>query len=341
MAQLVHAPDGNISCTAAAYDDLDVMGKIVLVQRGLCPDKTTFAGRIRPAKAAGAAAVVVYNSEPSNITGGTLTAPDPVGYAPAGLIQQFDGLALVEKLKTTPNLTAYFQETQILENRTTQNVIAETNGGDGKNVIMIGAHLDSVQAGPGINDDGSGSTLVLEIFKALQKYEFKNKIRFAWWGAEENGKLGSKHYTETLPTATVNDLLVYLNFDMVARGFFGVFDGDGSTHGPRAPPGSEVVEQLFIDALHGKGLNTTPAAFTGGSDYAYFLDLLKKPVGGLFTGTGVEQDPCYHEKCDTVDNINPFVLTTNAKVSLVSSFLSYCNMANLIQLRSQHVFSLY
>jgi len=45
--------------------------------------------------------------------------------------------------------------------------------------------LDSVQAGPGINDDGSGTSLILELLTGINKYEVKNKIRFAWWGAEE------------------------------------------------------------------------------------------------------------------------------------------------------------
>ncbi|KAF2422157.1 Zn-dependent exopeptidase [Tothia fuscella] len=314
-APLVHAPSGNVSCTAAAYANLDVKDKIVLIERGLCPDNTTFAGRIRPAAAAGAVAVIIYNNEPANITGGTLTNPDPKGYVPAGLIQQVDGLALAATLKEYPTTTAYFQQTQLIAERITQNVFAETKGGDPSNVIMLGAHLDSVQAGPGINDDGSGSTLILELFKAIQKYKIKNKIRFAWWGAEENGKLGSKAYTAKLNATEIHNLLVYLNFDMVARGYFGVFDSDGSTHGTKAPPGSEIVEQLFIEALHGKGLNVTAAKFTGGSDYAPFMDLLKKPIGGLHTGTEFAQDPCYHQKCDTVDNINSFVLTTNAKVT--------------------------
>jgi Zn-dependent M28 family amino/carboxypeptidase len=229
------------------------------------------------------------------------------------LIQQNHGQELIAKMKNS-TLTAYFQHTQVISEKTTQNVFAETKGGDPTNVIMLGAHLDSVPAGPGINDDGSGSTLILEIFKALQKYDVKNKIRFAWWGAEEIGLVGSRFYTSNLNASEANKILVYLNFDMVARGYFGVFDGAGKKFGNKAPLGSEVVESLFVDALHGKGLNTTSAMFNGGSDYASFKDILKKPVGGLHTGT-MPQDMCYHQKCDRVDNINSFVLTTNAKVS--------------------------
>jgi len=129
-----------------------VKGKIVLVERATCPTGGTLAGRIRPAAAAGAAAVIIYNNE-SNGTG-TLSAPDPEGFVPAGIIQRADGLALVERLNAGEVIEAYFQQTQIIGERITQNVFAETKGGDPNNVIMLGAHLDSVPAGAGINDDG-------------------------------------------------------------------------------------------------------------------------------------------------------------------------------------------
>lgn len=161
--------------------------------------------------------------------------------------------------------------------------------------------------------------MILELFLALSKYKTKNKIRFAWWGAEENGLLGSKFYTSNLKARDVNDLLVYLNFDMVAKGYIGVADTDGSTHGSKAPPGSEVVEKLFVDYFTKKGIEVTPAVLTNGSDYAPFWQNLNKPFGFLHTGTGVEQDPCYHQACDTIKNPNPKTLTINAKVSLYSS----------------------
>ena len=148
----------------------------------------------------------------------------------------------------------------------------------------------------------------------------KNKVRFAWWGAEENGLLGSKAYTTSLNATAADNILAYLNFDMVARGYFGVFDGDGSTHGLAGPAGSDVIEKLFVDDMVKKGINVTAARFTGGSDYQSFVNI-GKPVGGLHTGTGVEQDPCYHQECDTIDNPDPKTLTINAKVSF---FFALC-----------------
>jgi Zn-dependent M28 family amino/carboxypeptidase len=312
---LVLGPSGTAACDVANYAGLDVEGKIVLVERGTCPTGGTLAGRVRPAVAAGAANVIIYNNVSPKVTGGTLSAPDPVGYRSSGFINQDDGQRLKARLEAGEQLTAYFQQTQTVEERITQNVFAESKGGNPHNVIMLGAHLDSVKAGAGINDDGSGSSLLLEIFDALQKVGFRNKIRLAWWGAEENGLVGSRFYTKQINnTKEADNLLLYLNFDMVSRGYWGVFDGDGSTHGLAGAPGSDVIEKLFVDYLQSQGKTVRPAVFTGGSDYASFMSTLNKPVGGLHTGTGVTEDACYHQQCDDINNPNPEQLTVNARV---------------------------
>ncbi|SCO54504.1 related to aminopeptidase Y precursor, vacuolar [Fusarium fujikuroi] len=314
-AEITLGPEGAAGCDASSYDDLDVKGKIVLVQRFRCPTGGTLAGRVIPAAAAGASAVIIYHNLTTNVTAGSLSQPDPEKHVPAGFINLVDGEKIKERIEAGETVTAHFQQTQTIEERITQNVIAETKGGDPRNVIMLGAHLDSVQAGPGINDDGSGSSLILELFLALSKYKTKNKIRFAWWGAEENGLLGSKHYTSTLPAKDVNNLLVYLNFDMVSKGFFGVADTDGSSHGSKAPKGSEVTEKIFTEYFESQGIEVTPAVLTNGSDYAPFWQNLNKPFGFLHTGTAVAQDPCYHQACDTIDNPDSKTLTINAKAA--------------------------
>jgi Zn-dependent M28 family amino/carboxypeptidase len=315
-APLVLGATGDEGCTKEAYDGLDVKGKIVLVRRGTCPDGTTLAGRLKPAAAAGANSVIIYSDVETPVTGGTLSAPNPAEYVPGGYINKVDGEALVSRLQAGEEITAYFQQTQTIETKITQNIFTETKDGDPTNVIMLGGHLDSVVAGAGINDDGSGTSLVLEIKTALEKFSVKNKVRFAWWGAEENGLLGSKAYVASLNASARNDILAYLNFDMVSQGYFGVFDGDGSTHGLKAPAGSDVIEKIFVDDMTSKGINVTAAKFTGGSDYQSFFNV-GKPVGGLHTGTGVEQDACYHQACDVYGNANPNTLTVNAKVRLM------------------------
>lgn len=138
-AQLVLGPGGPEGCTVDGYAGYDVKGKIVLVQRGTCPTGGTLAGRIRPAAAAGASHVIIYNDVPSLVTGGTLSAPDPATLVSSGFINQVDGLALRERLLAGEIIEAYFQQTQSISTKITQNVFAETKGGDPNNVIMVGS----------------------------------------------------------------------------------------------------------------------------------------------------------------------------------------------------------
>ncbi|KAJ8082942.1 hypothetical protein PM082_008801 [Marasmius tenuissimus] len=311
-AELAIVPGDATPCTGQELLDTgaDVAGKILLIERGSCPDGTTFAGKVKTAKGAGAIAAIIYDIAGANITSGTLTAPNPE-YVPASFIQRPLGLALRERVLAGEILNANYEHIQVMDNRTTVNVFAETKAGDKDNVIMLGAHLDSVQAGAGINDDGSGTALILELFRTLRAKHVRNQVRFAWWGAEENGLVGSKHYVQTLPTEDVDRLLTYLNFDMVGRGFYGVFDGDGSTYGLTGPPGSEVIEDIFTKWFNSQGITTTPAALTGRTDYLYFMQDLDKPIGGLFTGSSYEEDSCYHQACDGFSNVNTTQLYIN------------------------------
>lgn len=311
---LVHGPEGAAACDAANYEGLDVEGKIVLVERGLCPDATTFAGKLRAAAAAGANTVVIYNSDPAKLTAGSLSNPSE-DYVPCGLIDQEPALALKARLDAGEAIEAHVTIVQLIEERITQNVHVETRGGDASNIVQLGAHLDSVQAGPGINDDGSGTSLILEVAKGLSHFSTNLKVRFSWWGAEENGLWGSRFYVNNLTAEAVDDLLTYVNFDMVSRGFYGVFDGTGEVAAPGGPPGSEVIEDLFVDYLTGQGLETVPVGLTGGTDYVPFLQVIGKPVGGLFTGTGAAQDACYHQACDNITNPVPETITNNAKAA--------------------------
>ncbi|KAI0101044.1 peptidase family M28 [Nemania sp. FL0031] len=312
--ELVLGPEGTLGCDAASYAGLDVVGKVVLIDRFQCPVGGTLAGRVRPAAAAGASAVIIYNNVGTNVTAGTLSAPS-AEFVPAGFINQADGLAFKVRLQAGEKIDAYFQQDQIVEERITQNVFLESRDGDPDNVIVLGAHLDSVQAGPGINDDGSGSALLLELSKAVLKYKTNTKVRFAWWGAEENGLIGSKYYCSNLPVPDINRILAYLNFDMVSKGYFGVGDVDGSSFGSIGPTGSEIIEQIYIDYYTSKGHEVTPAILTNGSDYASFWGILNKPFGFINTGTAPAQDPCYHQACDTINNPNPETLTINARAA--------------------------
>ncbi|RVD84205.1 uncharacterized protein DFL_005967 [Arthrobotrys flagrans] len=317
-APVVKGPVGAAACSPDAYSTLDVKDKIVIVGRGDCPDGQSVVSRIRPALSAGAAAIIIHmdTQEGSDtLRNSILQVSDPQTFRPTAFMDYKDGLSLLSLLEAGEPVSARFVQTFVEDTRTTQNLFAESIAGDPNNVIMLGAHLDSVQDGPGINDDGSGTSLLITIFHALQNYLPKNKIRLAWWGAEELGLVGSRYYTSNLSKAEANSILLYLNFDMVSRGYYGVFDGDGKTHGLAGPPGSDVIEKLFIDHLVAKGIPVTAAVFTGGSDYASFMSTLKKPVGGMHSGTGVAQDPCYHRRCDNYSNANGTHLEVIAKAT--------------------------
>lgn len=139
-AEIVAGPEGAAGCDDASYDDLDVAGKIVLVQRFRCPTGGTLAGRLLPAARAGAVAVIIYNDLPTNVTAGSLSAPSP-DHVPGGFINLADGQRIKERLAGGEKLEAYFQQTQQTENRTTQNVFVETLDGDKDNVIVVGTWL--------------------------------------------------------------------------------------------------------------------------------------------------------------------------------------------------------
>lgn len=202
----------------------------------------------------------------------------------------------------------------------------ETARGNPDNVVMTGAHLDSVLEGPGINDNGSGSATNLEIAEQLAKVKnLKNKVRFAWWGAEESGLLGAEHYVADLaennPDA-LGDIALYLNYDMVGSPNFArfIYDGDNSTgEGAEGPEGSDAIEQVFSSYFASQRLATAETPFDGRSDYGPFIDN-GVPAGGLFTGAegvktpeeakmfggtaGEAYDACYHQACDTRANIS-------------------------------------
>ncbi|WP_392544508.1 M28 family metallopeptidase [Oryzobacter telluris] len=296
-------------------------GAVALVPRGSC----TFALKATNAAAAGATAVVITNN-----TGGALDATLGADFAldiPVVSVTQ----ELGAQLAATSGLVLHVRTATLRGPATTANVIAETQGGNPDNVVMAGAHLDSVNAGPGINDNGSGAAALLEVAVQMAGVDPTNRVRFAWWGAEESGLLGSTHYVSTLAQADRDRIALYLNFDMVGspNHVFFVYDGDDSDAvgaGP-GPEGSARIEKTFEAFYSQRGIPWKGTDFTGRSDYGPFI-AAGIPAGGLFTGAegvktveeatrwggtaGIPYDPCYHQACDDVDNSNDEALDVNA-----------------------------
>ena len=311
-------------CEAADFAGFPA-GSIALIQRGTC----TFAVKAVNAQAAGASAVIIFNqgNDPTRegLIVGTLI-PGGEGVTIPVVGASFANGAALAQAGSTARIVV-----DPPESRPQVNVIAELPGRNDDNVVMAGAHLDSVQAGPGIQDNGSGSAALLEVAEQLANTKPQNTLRFAWWGAEEDGLLGSTAYVEGLSDEELARIALYLNFDMVGSPnyIFMTQDADQSSFvAPVAvPDGSVAIEDLFESFYTLRNEPYDDAAFDGRSDYQAFI-LNDIPAGGLFTGAevpktaeqqaiwggsvGAQLDPCYQLACDTLANVNLHALDVNA-----------------------------
>ena len=312
---------GNSSSGCDSGDFLNFpLDSIALVQRGTCD----FILKVNNAAAAGAVAVIIMNE-------GNTPARTPLNFNPivAGatipvLAASFPaGDELRNGVTNGPTgATVRVKVDFLTQTLTTRNVIADSPRGAGDNVVVVGAHLDSVIGGPGINDNGSGSAAILEIAEQMTKVKPRNQVRFIWFSAEESGLLGSNFYVSSLSAEERGKIAAMLNFDMVASPNFARFVYDGSSADADLP-GSGAIEDLFNGYFASRGLASEPTAFDGRSDYRAFI-LAGIPAGGLFTGAegiktpaqvalyggtaGLAYDPCYHAACDTIANINDTAL---------------------------------
>ncbi len=305
------APGSTSGCEADDYAGF-TPGNIALIQRGTCP----YVQKAQLAQDAGAVGIIVFNEGQPGRTGVPENLPlGAEGIHIPGVGTSFDvGVDLADP-GTVARVSTAVDEIEA----TSVNVIAESRRGNPDRTVVVGAHLDSVPAGPGINDNGSGSGAILEIAEQLsRKHETpRNKLRFMWYGAEELGLVGSNAYVAGLSQGQKDDILAMLNFDMIGSPNFArlVYDGDG-TVGPAGPTGSGYIEDVFVDYFDAAGLFNEPTAFDGRSDYGPFIaDGI--PAGGIFTGAeepkteaqaaeyggiaGAQLDPCYHDVCDTYE----------------------------------------
>jgi Zn-dependent M28 family amino/carboxypeptidase len=305
-------------CLAADFANFEA-GNIALIQRGTC----TFRQKVENAEDAGAAGVVIFNEgnvvpddDRVGLIFGTLDPPQ-VGIPVVGTTFAV-GEELYNSLQAGP-VTLRLAVDATVEQRTTENVIADTTTGRADRTVVVGAHLDSVTEGPGINDNGSGSATILEVAEEMSEpgIQPRNRVRFAFWGAEESGLIGSEYYVSHLTKRELKDIAVNLNFDMVGSPNYVrfVYDGDASDTDSLGSTGSGVVEDVFTDYFASQGLASEPTAFDGRSDYEAFINV-GIPAGGLFTGAediktaeeariyggaaDVAYVPCYHQACDSL-----------------------------------------
>ena len=304
--------------------------QIALVQRGTCE----FAVKAENAQAAGYDAVILFNEgQPgrTELLTGTLGR---IFTLPVIGLSFEDGAALQAAAEAGAVSATVTSSTENDPDATTSNIIATTKRGDPDEQVIVGAHLDSVTEGPGINDNGSGTSQNLEIAEELAELKIKprRQLKFAFWGAEEANLLGSEHYVSELTPDEVGQIYANLNFDMTASPNFVrfVYDGDGSDTPQAGPPGSAQIESVFTGYFGSQGLASEPTAFDGRSDYGPFI-AAGIPAGGLFSGAegiktaaqaetyggtaGVAYDPCYHQACDDITNLSTRALGEFADAS--------------------------
>ena len=328
-------------CEPEDFTGLDFSGPadIALIQRGTC----FFSTKAVNAEMAGAEAVIIFNQGNSPTREGLITgnAADLPDGTPSNLTIPVVGASFAQGEALAQAGSTAFIDVDPPETRTNHNVIAELPGRNDDNVVMAGAHLDSVQRGPGIQDNGSGSATILEVAVKMAKVKPVNTVRFAWWGGEELGLVGSTDYVAGLSEDEIEDIALYLNFDMIGSPNFVYFiydgdDSDGDGAGP-GPEGSAQIESFFESFYDARDLPFLGTDFSGRSDYGPFI-AVGIPAGGLFTGAegvktddeaaiwggtaGDQYDPCYHLACDTFDNISLEALDVNSD-AVAAAVLSY------------------
>jgi hypothetical protein len=314
-------PQRPSGCSAADYGAVDVKGAIAVVDDKGC----SVVDKQNVAVGKGAVGVLVVSDPGANGSPAGLFTP---GYyqkltSPVAVIDS--GADAQLRRTSAPVRLTLDAKSGLVKSR---NVLAQTRTGDSHNVVVVGAHLDSMPGSPGLNDDGTGVAAVLETAVQLgSSPPITNAVRFAFWGAEEEGLQGSSKYVASLDRAALDDIALYLNFDMLGSTNAGYFTYDGDQSGqpnpniPAAsvPPGSAGVERTLAGYLNLAGVRPADQPLSQASDYSPFL-AAGIPIGGVTTGAaqrktatqarlwggraGAPFDPNYHGPGDTIANVD-------------------------------------
>jgi hypothetical protein len=308
-------------CRAADYGTTSVKGAIAVVDDTGC----SIVDKENAAVDRGAVGLLVVSVPGANGSPAGLFTP---GYyqkltVPVGVIGADANAAL---RRTTAPVRLVLDKKPVM--KMARNVLAQTKSGDTRNVVMVGAHLDSSAVSPGINDDGSGVAAVLETAAALGSApQIHNAVRFAFWGSEENSLQGPTKYIRGLQGGQLDEIALYLNLDMIGSPNAGYFTYDGDQSGQPnpeiplrdIPEGSAGIERTLAGHLNNAGVRPADMPLTRYTDYFAFLSA-GVPVGGLTAGAsqaktevqarlwggraGVPYDPNYRTPRDTIDNID-------------------------------------
>ncbi|MBI2304949.1 MAG: M28 family peptidase [Chloroflexi bacterium] len=272
-------------------DTQGVKGKIALVERGVL----RFSEKVENAARAGAVAVIVYNNQAGNFRGslGSLSR------IPAVALSQEEGEALLSALGQSPVRVRLVVKGHIQE-------------GEGLNVIakkdvtkpcrwLLGAHYDSVAAGPGANDNASGVAVVLEVARRAAFAPWASGLCFVAFDVEELGLFGSRHYVDSLSPRERQAMEVMVNLDMV-----GVGDSWGlAGTSEMVALGQAVAEEWRVAAQEFRlapELSSDHASFQAASIPVLFIHL--------------REDPRYHTAEDKAEYVRPEHLQTAGRIAL-------------------------
>ena len=314
-------PQRSRGCTAADYGSVDVRGALAVVDDTGC----SAVDKQNVAVGKGAVGLLVVSDPGEN--------GSPAGLFTAGYYQRLTSPVAVIDAATDAQLRRTSAPVQLTLNAKgsvvkSRNILAQTKTGDPHNVVMAGAHLDSAAGSPGLNDDGTGVAAVLETATQLgSSPTVTNAVRFAFWGAEATGSQGASKYVAALDRTGLDDIALYLDFDMLGSSNAGFFTYDGDQSGqpnpdvPAAsvPPGSAGLERTLAGYLNLAGARPADLPLGRANDYGPFLGA-GIPVGGVTTGSeqrksatqarlwggraGVPFDPNYDSPRDTIANVD-------------------------------------
>lgn len=266
-------------------------GRIALIKRGTI----TFSEKVENAEAAGAIGVIVYNHSPGNVQA-PLREPSTV---PAVTISQEEGEALVASAQAGTVRVSLEIQANVSAGES-HNVIGRSPGSDCR--LIVGGHYDSVPAGPGANDNGSGTVVAMEIARVLATRSQGAHVCFVLFGSEELGLVGSAYYASQLTPDERAAIIGVLNFDMLGVGEEWPFIGDDSL----TQLALQVATQNGVSARIEAGL---PIGV--GSDHASFV-----PFGIPVILFNCFCDSNYHLPSDRFEFVKPERLLEAGKIGL-------------------------
>ena len=266
-------------------------GRIALIERG----SITFEEKATRAAYAGALGAIIYNNAAGEF-GGTLMRQASI---PAASISREDGLQMLDALESGIRVEARIRVE--VEWRSSQNIIAEKRGtATAGGVVVMGAHYDSVPKSQGAGDNGTGVAALVLMAQELADAEFPFTLRFIFFGVEEIGLRGSRHYVENLTDAELLDIAAMLNFDAMGAGKASIL-GDGAL----------VNAALGIAAANGLSVGESEGMRGGGSDHAPFRDAGVPAL--FFFGDDFSR---INSPDDTLEFVEPSIMGTHMTVAL-------------------------